>query len=471
MIGLLALFLRILLLPLGHWWDITIDYNVFIDLAKNHSPYDTFTALSHIARAAGWDDAYEYYAYPPAPLYIYYPLAKIYYLLHPHANYFFVVSGSYAVPNLTIDFFFLLKAPIWIADFLIAALLARMSGTVRSARDYLLNPYVLMVSGAWTFDAIMVLGLVAGIYFILRGRMIWAGVALAFGTMVKFFPAIAVPTVVIYLIKKKRPLHEIVIFLVAYSVACLAFLGPFFSGFLTVLNFHGTRSGGGMTWMYYWTATDLFSNTDGVRVTLDTLSTFGTPILVIAMLLTYWYILKTEMTLNRMMVVTLLGFFVGSKLINEQYVLMIIPFLWLEAYRLGGAWRWFYRLFWIVPLVFALFHVPLDRFFWLFYHMILKDKADFTVTGVTGFEWSLFPWKHQLESERIVLVLAISFFTLAVVALLWPVRWPARIPRSSQQPDSAAPQDAFDKSDADAESLSVHREDPLSSQQTTGASS
>ena len=135
MIGLLALFLRILLLPLGHWWDITIDYNVFIDLAKNHSPYDTFTALSHIARAAGWDDAYEYYAYPPAPLYIYYPLAKVYYLLHPHANYFFVVSGSYAVPNLTIDFFFLLKAPIWIADFLIAALLARMSGTVRSATN------------------------------------------------------------------------------------------------------------------------------------------------------------------------------------------------------------------------------------------------------------------------------------------------------------------------------------------------
>jgi hypothetical protein len=106
MIGLLALLLRLLLLPLGHWWDVTIDYNVFIDLAKNHSPYDTFNMLSHIARSAGWDTVYEYYAYPPVPLYIYYPLAKLYILLHPHANYFFAVPGSYAVPNLSIDFFF-----------------------------------------------------------------------------------------------------------------------------------------------------------------------------------------------------------------------------------------------------------------------------------------------------------------------------------------------------------------------------
>ena len=104
---------------------------------------------------------YEYYAYPPAPLYIYWPLAHLYAWLHPTATYFIPVSGTFAVPNLTPDFFFLLKLPIWIADFLVAALLARMSGTIRGWRDYLLNPYVLLVSAAWTFDAIMLLGLVA----------------------------------------------------------------------------------------------------------------------------------------------------------------------------------------------------------------------------------------------------------------------------------------------------------------------
>jgi hypothetical protein len=431
MIGSLALLLRILLLPLGHAWDLTVDYNVFIDLIKNHSPYDTFVVLSHIARSAGWDTVYEYYAYPPVPLYIYYPLAKLYGLLHPHADYFIAVSNTFAVPNLSIDFFILFKAPIWVADFLIAALLARMSGTIRGARDYLLNPYVLLVSGAWTFDAIMVLGLVAGIYAIYRGKVIWSGIALAFGTMVKFFPVIAVPTVLIYLIKKNRPFKEIIFFLCSYGIACLVLMGPFLSGVLTVLNFHNSRPGTGMNWEYLLTAGALFP-TINLQPINDAVSVFGTPVLVIVMLLTYWYIWRTEMTLNRMMIVTLVGFFIGSKLINEQYALMIIPFAWLEAYRLQGAWRWIYRLLWIIPLSFACMHVPIDRFFFLFYHMILGDKAAITVTGVTGFELPLFIWKHPIYQELITAILGICFFGLVLVAMFWPVRWPARLQRSTE---------------------------------------
>lgn len=437
MIGLLALLLRILLLPFGHWWDLTIDYNVFIDLIKNHSPYDTFVTLSHIARSARWDSVYEYYAYPPVPLYIYYPLAKIYGFLHPHATYFIPVSGSYAVPNLTIDFFFLFKAPIWVADFLIAALLARMSGTIRGARDYLLNPYVLLISGAWTFDAIMVLGLVAGIYAIYRQKMVWAGIALAFGTMVKIFPVIAVPTVLIYLIKKNRPFKEIALFLAAYGAACLIFLGPFLQGVLTVLTFHATRPGGGMNWQYIWESSQLFVNTD-LQSVQSTLSVFGTPMLVIAMLLTYWYIWQVEMTLNRMIIVTLAGFFIGSKLINEQYALLIVPFVWLEAYRLQGVWRWIYRLFWMIPFAFTVVHVPMDRFFWLFYHMIWRDRAIITVTGLTGFEWSMIPWKHLAVAEEMGIALGFGFVGLALVTMFWPVRWPRRLRRVATR--SASPE-------------------------------
>lgn len=424
LIGLLALGLRVALLPIGHYWDTTIDYNVFIDLARNHSPYETFSYMSHIAQASHWDTVYEYYAYPPVPLYIYYPLAKIYILLHPHANYFLTKTGSFAVPALTPDFFFLLKLPIWIADFLVAALLARLAGTIRGFRDYLLNPFVLLVSGAWTFDAIMLLGLVAAVYALHKRRLVWAGVALAFGTMVKFFPIIVLPTMLIYLIKKNRPLKEIALFVVSYVVACLVFLGPFAQGVMEVLGFHSSRPGGGMNWQFIWMASTFFNSTDMLRPTLDALAAFNTPILFISLLLVYWYMWWKEMSLNRMIIVTLLGFFLGSKLINEQYALMILPFVWLEAYRMGGgAWRWFYRLFWLIPLLFATFRVPIDRFFWVLYRMLLKDRADIiNIDGITGFEWTMIPWKHAQYTQAICLVLGFAFMGLSLVMLFWPVR-------------------------------------------------
>jgi len=422
MIGLLAVAIRVLLLPFGHAWDLTIDYDFFIDLARNHSPYDTFNYLSHIAIASQWDQVYEYYAYPPIPIYIYYPLAQIYHFLHPHAQYFIPVSGSYAVPSLKLDFFFLYKFPIWVADFLVAALLARMSGTIRGFRDYLLNPYVLLVSGAWTFDAVMLLGLVAAVYFVQRERFTLSGIALAFGTMVKFFPVIALPAIVIYMIKKNRPLRDIVVFLLAYGIACLVFLGPFAPGVISVVTFHGSRPGGGMTWQNYWNSWALTPQGVSQWPMLAALGSFGTIQLVIVFMLLIWYLWITDMSLNRMIVVTILAFFLGSKLINEQYALLIFPFLWLEAHHVGGIWRWFYRLFWIVPVAFTVFHVPVDHFFWLLYHMLFDYRANVTLNGTTGFEWTMIIWKHPVYAQVITNFLGGVFLLVSLVAFFWPVR-------------------------------------------------
>ncbi|GCE10440.1 hypothetical protein KTT_02990 [Tengunoibacter tsumagoiensis] len=422
MISLLAIALRLLLLPIGHPWDLTVDYNVFIDLIHNHSPYDTFTTLSNMAIAGHWDHVYEYYAYPPVPLYMYYPLAKIYGILHPHAQYFIALPGSYAVPSLGLDFFFLFKLPIWIADFLIATLLARMAGTIRGYRDYLLNPFVLLVSGAWTFDAIMLLGLIAAVYAIYRSKFIWAGIALAFGTMVKFFPIIALPAIVIYLIKKNRPLREIFFFVGSYVIACGVMLGPFANGVLNVLTFHSSRPGGGMNWQDIWTSGALFGDPSTLLPILLAIGAFGTPILIITFMLACLYMWKVEMSLNRMIIVSVLAFFVGSKLINEQYAMLIIPFAWLEAHRVKGAWAWFYRLFWIIPIAFVTFHGPIDHFLWLLYYMVFKSRADITVlTGMTGFEWTMIPWKHAPYAQAISVFLGFVFSILSLVALLWPV--------------------------------------------------
>ena len=456
-VGLMALALRLVLLPVGHWWDLTIDYNVFIDLIHNRSPYATMAYMTHIARSAGWDFNYEYYAYPPVMLYIYYPLAQLYGLLHPTAHYFMTVSSSFAMPSLPLDFFLLLKLPIWIADFLVGALLMRMSGTVRGWRDYLLNPYVLLISGAWTFDAIMVLGLLLGVYWLQRGRFAQAGLALAFGTMVKFLPVLVVPTCVIYMIKKQRPLREIVLFVGAFAVGCLVLLGPFAQGLLYVVGFHSGRVGGGMNWQMFWRLGSFFPSTQALDPMSLAIGAFGTPTLLIAMLLAYWYcFVKAEMRLNRMILVTLLAFLVGSKLVNEQYALMVFPFAYLEMRQVGGAWRWFYRLLWIVPLAFAIVRVPLDRFLWLFYHAFMGPRADaIAVSGKTGLEWPIFPWFNTAQDQVFILVLGVGFFVLCLVALLWPVRparrlWryrlpgvpavaaPVRAPAAATQPAAAA---------------------------------
>ncbi len=101
--------------------------------------------------------------------------------------------------------------------------------------------------------------------------------------------------------------------------------------------------------------------------------------------------------------------------------------MFLEARRMGGAWRWFYRLFWIVPLAYAIMRVPIDRFLWLLYHTVLGSRADaIAVTGITGLESPFIPWQNGYMDQVAVLVLGVGFFLLSLVALLWPVRAPIR---------------------------------------------
>ncbi len=442
-VAIAALAFRVLLLPLGHAWDLTVDYNVFIDLAKNHSPYDTLMSLTHIARSANWDIDYEYYAYPPVPLYLYWPLAHLYAWLHPGATYYIPVSGTFALPSLSLDFFLLLKAPIWAADFLVAAVLARMSGTIRGWRDYLLNPYVLLVSGAWTFDAVGLLGLVLGVYWLQKGRFVSSGLALAFGTMVKFFPALAVPTLLLYLIKRQRPLREMALFLGAYVVGCLALLGPFAGGVIQVLTFHGNRVGGGMTWQTIARLDLLFPNGADLGPPALAIAAFGTPMLAIALLLAYWYgFTARQMGLNRMLLVTFLAFFLGSKLVNEQYALLALPFAMVEARRVGGAWVWLTRLLWAIPLAFSVVHVPINRFIWMLLRMVYGSAANvITITGATGLEW--LPWSRLKGQQLSIAFLAVAFWALCLVAVLWPLRPHRRGWRSSLPPTDA--QEALDE--------------------------
>lgn len=420
-VGLAAIALRLALLLTGHWWDLTVDYNVFIDLGHNVSPYDTMVWLSHIAQAAHWWPYYEYYAYPPAPLYLYYPLAQLFCWLHPHATYLFPVQGAFAMPALPWDFYLLFKLPIWAADFGIAALLARMTGTARGARDYLLNPYVLLVSGAWTFDAVMVLALLLGVYWVSKGRPLWAGVALGVGTMVKYVPILVVPVAIIYLLKHRRSLREAFVLAASFGLTCAVLLGPYLQGLLYVVQFQGQRIGGGMNWEVFFLLSPVLDPSANLDPLANTVAAFGTPVLAIALLVTYWYYIQADLSLNRMVVLTLVVYLAATKLVNEQYVLVLMPFTWMEAYTMRGVWTWIHRAFWATALTFAIFRVPIDRFLWPLYHTVLGSAANaIAITGATGFDSRYVPWRSEHLDAYVLLGLG-AWFTVLCLLTIWRI--------------------------------------------------
>jgi hypothetical protein len=135
--------------------------------------------------------------------------------------------------------------------------------------------------------------------------------------------------------------------------------------------------------------------------------------------------------------------------VNEQYALIIVPFALIEAYRVGGAWKTIRRLLWIIPLTFAVMHVPIDHFFWLAYHTILGHAADaVATTGLTGFESSFIPWKQTALDPIAVIVLGLAFWLLCLVAMVWP------LPRDGlPKPGAAEGFDAAAETDEGADAL------------------
>jgi hypothetical protein len=437
----IALCVRLALLPLGHPWDTVTFYNMFVEWGHGQSPYTSLRVLSDVARSAGWGTAYEGFAYPPGALYLYYPLARLFVLLHPHLVTHFPVEGRLALPRMPLDFYLWLKLPFWLGDLGIAWLLLRMTGTLRWSRNYLLNPYVLLVSGCWTFDSVMVFALLLAVYLLLRGRVGWSAAALAAGTMVKFVPAFVVPAVLLYLIARRAPLRRVALYAGVYAGVCLALAAPFLQGFLAVLGFEGARPGFGMHWeMILDVAQILPVGVDWHAINVAA-GTFSLGVLVVALLLAYRYVFQRELALPRAVLVVLLVYLLANKLVNEQYVLAVLPFSYLELHAQRDRrtpWRWFHRLLWLTPLVFAAMNVPLDRFLLPLVHTVFGGAASLvTADGSTGLASPFLPWYREPFRWVSLDVLAVWFMLLVACALIWLARHPVA-PRAAAAPVPAA---------------------------------
>ncbi|KXB02503.1 hypothetical protein AKJ43_01695 [candidate division MSBL1 archaeon SCGC-AAA261D19] len=153
---LLALSIRLLMINFNHPLDLQTWNGTMVDLGHNRSPYDTAKELSYDARATygvGWSSYYMYYTYPPLLMFIYYPFAQVYRLLHPiPVEYSFAPAGADPYPQVPLLLNLLWKLPIFLAGIGIAILLFKMTnGSKKSMRMFLFNPFVIFIKSVRDF--------------------------------------------------------------------------------------------------------------------------------------------------------------------------------------------------------------------------------------------------------------------------------------------------------------------------------
>jgi len=416
---LLGLAVRLVLVPFHHPWDLQTWYNMFVDLARDRSPYETFRDLTYLTRALWGEVAitgkffdgvrasfYGYYAYPPLPLLLYYPLAKLYAAVHPLA-YRFVVEGAVAAHRIPASFGLVFKAPLFVADLGVALLLWRLAGE-RAARAFFLNPLVVLVSGAWMIDSLAAVFAVLGLLLARQGRHGPAGAALALGALAKWIPAVLWPAVGLWLLRRGAPPRAHLAFHAAFLTVLAAGLLPFWDGIRLVAEFHAQRPGGNLTphILLYVLAQFGVPHLDLAYHVISPL--VGTVTLPAALLVAYVTIWRRALPLSTAAALVLIAFLLGSKTVNEPYVYLLLPILlWEAAERPTPAKTVLFRAVYALPLAFAIVGVPVLMFALpLYVHLTTLDP----VVGYT-----LSPVLPRQPHALALAVIALAF----VGTLLW----------------------------------------------------
>lgn len=351
----LGLVLRIALSPLQHTWDSQTWWNVASELGREPNllnavaaPYEHMRQLSALAQGSGFSRYYEYWAYPPGMLLLWWPVARAWFFLAGPLAERFASPDTFTAMPIPLVLSLGMKAPTILADLLTAVLLGRLANP-SAAKWYLLNPYVLLI-GAWTFDPVMVALLLGGLVAAKHHRWALAGVLLGLGAAIKFVPALLIPVVMLSAWRSSSsPLRSATLAdgralaparaaalvgacaVAAFGVVC----APWLDGVMYVLQFHAARVGGGMSWQSVWGALswiDPFADLAAVRLYLS--AQIGSLTLVSCVLLATWLAWLRGLDLWRMALVVLLAYLAGSKLVNEAYPL---PALALAVAVIGAS--------------------------------------------------------------------------------------------------------------------------------------
>jgi uncharacterized membrane protein len=402
-----ALGLRLLLLPFIHPWDGNTFHNLFAQLAAGENPYHTFWELTLQARTRtgeGYARWYEYYAYPPLLMYLYWPLAKLAAFFGPLAAWFHPAGTLRVVPNeFPLAFLLLYKLPIWAADFAVAWMLWRRTGRAWVVGLWLLNPLVLLVSGTWMFDSIPAALTLGAFLAFEKDRVALAGALLALGFAAKYYPLFLLPTFFLALVWRQDARAFLLVGV--FALVSLLLVAPHADGVGHVLAFNAEREGGGLS--VHQLAHAWLTLTHGPLLLFKTLVSpaLGALVLVAGMGATYILLDKRRPPLLQATTLTLLAFLLASKVVNEQYVLWLLPFLLLMLHERAdpakaGARAAAFHALWAVPFAYALVHVPVTAL----------------VPGGS-------PWTAKLLAYPTFLVVAAGVAALAFVSALLFALW------------------------------------------------
>ena len=409
-------------MPLNHPWELQTWYNMFVDLARDHSPYATFHDLSasYLAQqglnmpreslSRGMQETfYAYYAYPPLLMMLYYPVAKLANLVMP-LYYQFTIHGPAAkviVPPIFNVFF---KLPIFMAEMGIILLLWRMTGEA-AARRFFLNPLVILVSATWTVEALMVFPALLSLYLVRRQRYLGERDRPGRRGVDQVSPGGVVAGRAAALVASGRePTDDRRV-----RGDVLRDLRRGGGAVLDRLPRGGALPGRAARGQPQRPPVALPAQPSSARLDMNFLAYAVSPLVghitqTAGLVLVYAYLARRPHRLAQAFIIALVAFFLGSKVVNEQYLYLLVPLLALElAEWPSEAKETVLKLMYALPLTFAFINIPIVyiaapffRYFW---------RGSFPVT----YAWArIFP----LEEHAIFLsILALAFVAASIYAL------------------------------------------------------
>jgi hypothetical protein len=148
-----------------------------------------------------------------------------------------------------------------------------------------------------------------------------------------------------------------------YVLVVLVTVLPFWNGVMESLRFHSERTGGGLTLHQLIYLHDTLVDAPSLWLQVGLSPAVGSVTLAAALILSYWWIWRARPHLLPAFIVVLSAFLLGSKLVNEQFAVWLVPFLLLViAADDSKRHRWSYTALTLLPLVFMTLRVPLTDF-------------------------------------------------------------------------------------------------------------